>query len=191
MVEVGVELTDREGEAGVLLGLGCAEHLLAHMVVGHGPESFDQGGVGVRGGEEGAVGDDDPDIERRGVDAVAAADQRVGEEVGHDLLVPAPVPLGAGALGRDVESLADPSAVDAGDEGGDPRHPVVGAPHRHVPLPLRGLVARGGTGRVEGVEDPRRLVAPLLRPAPFELGEPGGEDRIDLSTLLRGRRAQD
>ena len=50
---------------------------------------------------------------------------------------------------------------------------------------------RGGTGRVEGVEDPRRLVAPLLRPAPFELGEPGGEDRIDLSTLLRGRRAQD
>ena len=160
------------------------------MVVGHCAETLDERGVGVGGGEERAIGDDDADVKRGRVDTVTATDQRIGEEVGHDLLMPTTVALGAGALGGDVEALADPRAVDPGDQSGDPRHPVVGASHGHVPLLLRGLVSRGRTGRVEGMEDPRRLVTPLLRPTAFELGEPGGEDLVDLSALLRGRRAE-
>ena len=190
-VDIGIQTPERESELGVVLGLRGAEHLLARVLVGHGAEALDQRRIGMSGREQRTVRDHDADVEGGRVDAVRAPDQRVGEEVGHDLLVPATIALRTGALRRDAEPLADPGPVDPGDEGGDLCHPVIGAAHSHVTILLRGVMPCGGSLGVQGMEDLRGLIAPLQRPAPLESGEPGGEDLVDLAALLGGRRAHD
>ena len=190
VLHVGVEPAQRHGKFWVVLRGGQrVAHLLSDVLVGHGAVALDGGGVGVVRGEERAVGDDHADLQGGRVDPLAAADQRIGEEVRHDLLMAAPVSMGARLLRGEGESFADACPVESRQPCGDRAHAVLGAAHRDAALLLRRAVTRGGTAGVDPVEHPLRFAGPLLRPAALEVGQVGGEDLIDERALLRSGRA--
>ncbi|WNN96472.1 hypothetical protein [Brachybacterium sp. GU-2] len=184
---VRVEHAQREDDLGIRV-LERAQHLLADVLVRDRAESFHGRGVGMAGREQGAVGDDHADVDHGQLASLAAAEDRVGEEIGHDLLVTAPVAVGPRPLGGHRQRLADPRGVEAGQMRGQGRHAVPSAAYGDAALPSRHAVTRGRTLGVQRVEDPRGLVAPFPRSAVFEVREMRAEDPVHLLPLRGGRR---
>ena len=184
VLAVLVERAQREEDVGVL-GLHRAQHLLADVLVGHGAEPFDRGGVRMGGGEQRTVGEDHPDVDGREVAALAAVEQDVDEEIRHDLLVTAAIAAGPRPLRGDREGLADPGGVEPGEVGRQGRHPMASSPHGDAALATCFAMPRRRALGIERMQHPCRLIGPLPGGAVLEVRQVRGEDLVDLSTLLR------
>nr|WP_241237211.1 hypothetical protein [Brachybacterium saurashtrense] len=135
-----------------LRGLGLGERLaqlLAHGLRRHRAVALDPGRVAVAGREQGPIGDHHPHLEGHRLHRVLAAQQRVGEGIGHQRAMPLARALGPAPLRLQAQALVDELRVERGQVGAHGRHAVLAGSERDVAVRAGHLVAAGGAGGVQ------------------------------------------
>lgn len=162
--------------------------LLADRLGRDGPVAGDAGGVtGVRQ-QQGAVGDDDADVELDLLHRALASQHGVHEGVGHDRHVAVRGAVGATTLRLEGEALVHEVRVDRGQQGGEPGHAVRPRGERDGSGATGPAVAQGRALRVEARDDPVGLVRPVPQPGTVEVGQALAEDGVHLAALRGGDR---
>ncbi len=180
--------------------LPVAEHTAQLLTDGLGGDravALDLGDVAAARGEQGAIGDDDADVEIGGVHAPLVAQQGGSEGVCLDRLVPATVTVCAQLLCFQGETLADLRSVKSWKACRHRRHTVLPRAHGDMATSARMLVALPLTAGIDRFDQTGDLALPPLPAGGIQRRQPVPEMAVDLFALFwcqgreRVRRAVD
>ena len=176
---VGVEATQRHTDlwtiravpilGGLIRLFERRSQLLAHRLDGHRPVPLEVRDVIASRIQQGAVGDDQSDIQGHGLHRALAPEHRVREGIGHQRSMPRASTLGATALRLEGEALVGEPGVQRGQMDAEGGHAVLARREADVTMGAGRAVPVLCATRVKLSDRRRDSLAPALHPCAVEL----------------------